>query len=542
MPITNRFYEKVDKGGTNIMQQTTFQSLLFKGLKRFGDLPAVTLLPAEKTITYKELLEDTERITQYLLQLGVGRGTHVATIIPNSLESVIFGLALQQCGATSVPLGEKLGNSEVELILQESKPKVVIMGTQPHVETIHQYLIGTKDSNVRVIGLPGFDVDYPDEFELFQWPEKGTNLEYPVALPEDISVLSYTGGTTGTPKGVMHTQEGLGAAILSAAIEDPLDDREKLLLSTPLVHSAGSLLWRSLISGVHAYVMPSFHPVHFLQAIKEYKITTTFMVPTMLYRLLDVTKKVDYDVSSMRNIYYGASPISQERLKEAFEVFGPIMRQQYGMTECNIVITRLSKGAHYWAYHNNPEVLKSCGKPCLLTEIRIVDENGNDAGPNELGEIVVKSPAMMAGYYLKPELTEAAIRDGWFYTGDIGMLDENGYMYIKDRKKDMIISGGMNVYSSEVERVVNQHPAVALSACIGVPDSDWGEAVCIVVTLREGAECSEEEIIRFCKERTSKYMVPKTVYFQETLPLTPIGKVDKKELKKTYIEGLRTVK
>ncbi|MDV2685588.1 AMP-binding protein [Alkalihalophilus lindianensis] len=524
-------------------QKKTFQSLLTKGLKRFGDLPALTLLPAETTFTYHELLEKTERISKYLLRLGVGRGTHVATIIPNSLEGVVFGLAVQQCGATIVPLGEKLGNREVKFILHESKPKVLIMATQQHVATTLQYVEEENNSDVRIIGLPGFGIEYPERFEIFDWSEETTDpaVECQVALEDDIAILSYTGGTTGTPKGVMHTQKGLWAAVLSAAIEDPLDDREKLLLSTPLVHSAGSLLWRSLMSGVHVYVMPTFHPVSFMQTIKAYKITTTFMVPTMLYRLLGVTKKMEYDVSSMRNIYYGASPISQERLKEAFEVFGPIMRQQYGMTECNIVISRLSKSAHYWAYHNKPEVLKSCGKPCLLTEIRMVDKEGNDVKPFELGEIIVKSPAMMIGYYQKPELTEETIRDGWLHTGDIGMFDESGYIYIKDRKKDMIISGGMNVYSSEVERVVNQHPAVSLSACIGVSDPDWGESVCVVVTIKEGARCSEEDIIAFCKQNTSKYMVPKNVYFRESLPLTPIGKVDKKELKKMYVEGLLSV-
>ncbi|WP_378936579.1 class I adenylate-forming enzyme family protein [Metabacillus herbersteinensis] len=520
----------------------TFQSLLHKGLKRFGELPAITLLPNEKTLTYKELIEKAERISSYLIQLGIGRGTHVATLIPNSLESVIFSLAIQQCGATTVPMGEKLGTREVDLILKESKPKVVIMATQPHVATILDYLEDSKDPQVQIIGLPGFCVNYPDTFKLFEWPEETVDVDLPIASTEDLALLAYTGGTTGTPKGVMHSQKGLAAGLISAAIEDPLDDRDRLLLSTPLVHSAGSLLWRSLVSGVHVYIMPSFHPVHFIQAIKEYKITTTFLVPTMLYRLIDLTKKMDYDVSSMRNIYYGASPISQERLREAFEVFGPIMRQQYGMTECNIVINRFSKSAHLWAYHNNPEALKSCGKPCLLTEVRLIDEEGNEVKPLELGEIIVKSPAMMEGYYQRPELTRETIRDGWLYTGDIGMKDESGYIYIKDRKKDMIISGGMNVYSSEVERVVNRHPAVSLSACIGVPHPDWGEAVCVVVTLREGFNCTDEEVIHFCKERTSKYMVPKFIYFQDTFPLTPLGKVDKKELKKLYVQGITTIK
>jgi fatty-acyl-CoA synthase len=185
--------------------------------------------------------------------------------------------------------------------------------------------------------------------------------------------------------------------------------------------------------------------------------------------------------------------------------------------------------------------LKSCGKPCLLTEVRTIDDKGNDVSPFELGEIIVKSPALMVGYYQRPELTRESIRDGWFHTGDIGMLDDKGYLYILDRKKDMIISGGMNVYSSEVERVVNQHPAVALSACIGVSDPGWGEAVCVVVVHKEGSSCTEEEIIEFCKQNTSKYMVPKIVYFRDNLPLTPIGKVDKKELKKMYGQGLRTI-
>jgi fatty-acyl-CoA synthase len=516
------------------MQQKTFQSLLRKGLKRFGNLPAITLLSTEETMTYKELIEKSQYISHYLLRLGVGRGSHVAILIPNSLESVLFSLAIQQCGATLIPLGDKLGIREVDFILKESKPKVVIMATNDHVATILEYLEESHEPHVRIIGLPGFGVQYPDKFEQFQWTEEKKEIDLPMALAEDIAFLSYTGGTTGTPKGVMHSQEGMRAAMLSAAIEDPLDDRDRLLLSTPLVHAAGSLLWRALLSGVHVYFMRSFDAEKVLEAIKEYRITTTFMVPTMLYRLLDQTKKMDFDVSSMRNIYYGASPISPKRLKEAFEVFGPIMRQQYGMTECNIVISRLSKSAHVWAYHNNSDVLKSCGTPCLLTEVRLIDDNGIDVKPLELGEIIVKSPAMMVGYYQRPELTQETIRDGWLYSGDIGMWDERGYLYILDRKKDMIISGGMNVYSSEVERVVNQHPAVALSACIGVPHPDWGEAVCVIVTQREGFSCTEEEIIRFCKQNTSKYMVPKYVYFLDSLPLTPIGKVDKKELKKRY--------
>ncbi|KWU58995.1 hypothetical protein AWW70_19380 [Bacillus mycoides] len=516
------------------MEQMTFQSLLLKGIERFDELPAITLLPAEETLTYKELLEKSRCIAEYLLYLGVEKGTHVATLIPNSLENVLFNVAIAQCGATLIPLGEKLGVREVDYILNEAKPQLVIMATNPHIQTVLEYLEGAEDGSVRIIGLPGFDIHYPERFEVFRRPKQSVCLDLPTVLPDDIALLSYTGGTTGTPKGVMHSQKGLGAAMISACIEDPLDDQDRVLLSTPLVHSAGSLLWRSLISGVHVYIMHGFQAEQIMNAIKDYRITTTFMVPTMLYRLLDLTKKSSYNVSSLRNIYYGASPISQERLKEAFEVFGPVIRQQYGMTECNIVISRFSKSAHMWAFHNGLEVLKSCGKPCLMTEVRIIDDHGNDVKPLENGEIIIKSPAMMAGYYQRPELTKKVIRDGWFYTGDIGKWDESGFLYIVDRKKDMIISGGMNVYSAEVERVVNQHPVVSLCACIGIPHPDWGEAVCVIVSKKNGASCTEEEIINFCRQNTSKYMVPKLVYFRDTFPLTTIGKIDKKELKKIY--------
>ncbi|MHA2888361.1 class I adenylate-forming enzyme family protein [Bacillus cereus] len=520
------------------MQQMTFQSLLLKGMERFDELPAITLLPTEQTLTYKELLEKSRCIAEYLFYLGVGRGTHVATLIPNSVENVLFNIAISQCGATLIPLGEKLGVREVDYILKESKPKFVIMATNPHINTVLEYLEETEDEPVHVIGLPEFDIHYPEKFEVFCWPKQSPVLDLPTAFPEDIALLSYTGGTTGTPKGVMHSQKGLRAAMISASIEDPLDDQDKVLLTTPLVHSAGSLLWRSLISGVHVHITYGFQAEYIMEAIEEYRITTTFMVPTMLYRLLELAKKSNYDTSSLRNIYYGSSPISQERLKEAFNVFGPVIRQQYGMTECNIVISRLAKSTHMWAFHNKLEVLKSCGKPCLMTEVRIVDEFGNDVNPLENGEIIIKSQAMMEGYFQRPELTKEVIRDGWFYTGDIGCWDENGFLYIVDRKKDMIISGGMNVYSAEVERVANQHPATSLCACIGIPHPDWGEAVCLIISKKEGANCTEKDIIEFCKQSISKYMVPKEVYFRDTFPLTIIEKIDKKKLKEIYSQRI----
>lgn len=519
------------------MDDLTYQAFLFNRLNKFDYQPALTCVETNETITYKELRDKVEAAASQLIRLGVTIGTHVAILTPNSIEQVIYKLGVSCCGGTLIPLNDKLGVREVEYILRDAQPKVVIMATQKHVAPVLDYLKEADENSITVIGLPGFDIEYPEEFYSFGWNDIKENLEFPVASPDDIATIAYTGGTTGTPKGVMHSQQGMRDSIITSCMEYPYDDQDRILFCTPLIHSAGVLLQRSLVSGCHVYIMRSFDPALFLQTVQEARITSTFIVPTIIYRLIDEAKKKSYDVSSLRNINYGSSPISIERLKEAFQIFGPILRQQYGMTECSILIARLTKSDHLWAYENNPEVLKSCGKPCMLTQIRLIDNNGNDVELLQPGEIVVKTPSVSVGYYKRPDLTQEAFREGWFYTGDIGKLDEYGFLHIIERKKDMIISGGLNVYSAEVERIINQHPAVAMSACIGIPHADWGEAVCIFAVLREGETCSKEELIQFCKEQTSVYMVPKEIYFETSLPLTPVGKIDKKELKKSFWEG-----
>ena len=521
-----------------IVSIETIQGYMNKALRRFEEHPAVTFLPTNETLTYRELRKEVDKIASYLVNLGVKKGSHVAYLIPNSMDFVLFSQAVARAGATSIPMGVKLGIREVDFILNHAEPDFVIMATEMHIETVLKYVNDKKEQqqSVKVIGLEGFHLQYPEEFITVNRQEidKVENVApFPDVSPDDISAISYTGGTTGMPKGVMHSQRGKAAALIASFIEFPMDDRDKVLLTTPLQHSAGSLMLRALAGGAHVYI-DTFKPDTFLKTVQEKKITVTFTVPTIIYRIIDTAKKMKFDVSSLRSIHYGSSPISSERLKEAMELFGPVFVQQYGATEANVLITRMHKFDHVRALETGAKFLQSCGKPCLMTQIRTVDDNGQDVQPNEKGEIILKSPYLMEGYYKRPDLTVEAIKDGWFHTGDIGQFDDEGFLYIVDRKKDMIISGGMNVYSVEVEKVVNLHPAVKMSACIGVPDPDWGELVTVFVVLRDGVKCSEEEIIEFCKERTSSYMVPKKVHFKENLPLTQVGKIDKKELKKDF--------
>lgn len=519
------------------MNTLTFQDFLFNNINKYDHQPALTCVETRETITYRQLRNKVEAAANQLIRIGIKVGTHVAIVIPNSIENVVYNLAVSRCGATVIPLNDKLGIREVEFILRDSEPQVIIMATQKHVNSVLDYQKERDKKSVTVIGLPGFGIDYPDEIQLIHLDDKTGSMAFPAAEMDDLAAISYTGGTTGTPKGVMHSQRGFGASLMASCMEYPYDDQDKVLFCTPLIHSAGVLLQRSLVSGCHVYIMKAFHPEVFLQTVQEARVTSTFIVPTIIYRLIDEAKTKSYDVSSLRNINYGSSPISAARLKEAFEIFGPIFRQQYGMTECSILISRLTKSDHLWAYKNDPEVLKSCGKPCMMTQIRLIDENGDDVEGQTPGEIAVKIPSLSVGYYKRPDLTVEAYRDGWFFTGDIGKLDDHGYLHIVERKKDMIISGGFNVYPAEVERIVNQHPAAAMSACIGIPHHDWGEAVCIFVVLRKGETCTKQELIEFCKGRTSDYMVPKEVYFKTDLPLTTVGKIDKKELRKPFWEG-----
>ena len=518
------------------MKNLTFQSLLFKGMGRFGEQPAITFVQTGETLTYKELYGKIDAVAVYLCRLGLGPGEKIVVLLPNSIEYVLFSLGAARCGATLTSLNEMSGAREVEFALDDLNPKVVVVGTKSQVQPVYQY---AKNCNQKtsVIGVSGFEVDFPEEFTLFKWEDADVVSSLPSTDPDDIAMIIYTGGTTGNPKGIMHSQYGMAMNLIANCAENPFDDQDRVLLCTPLQHAAGLMLWRSLSGGSHVYISRTFDPEEFFKLVKEKGITSAQMVPTVIYRLIDLAKKKDCDVRSIRNINYGASPISPERLKEAFELFGPVMKQGYGVSECPNLITRLTKSDHVWAYNNSPNVLKSCGKPYMLVQVRLVDEKGNDVPTGQRGEITVKSPYLMVGYYKQPALTQEVLRDGWLHTGDIGEFDDFGFLHIVERKKDMIISGGMNVYSIEVENVVNQHPAIAISACIGIPHSDWGEAVCVFVTLKKGHSCTEEELISFCKQRTSKYMVPKEVKFLEAIPLTNIGKIDKKVLRKAFWEG-----
>jgi acyl-CoA synthetase (AMP-forming)/AMP-acid ligase II len=356
---------------------------------------------------------------------------------------------------------------------------------------------------------------------------------------DDPYLIFYTSGTTGAPRGSLYTHirklESTRIKVLEMGAKP--DDRHIMVL--PFFHIGGdSHVWPFFLVGGCNVIVPNrtFDPVSVLQVIQDERATDIQIVPTQLNAMLSRQDLKDYDLTSLNRIYYAASPMPVELLRKGLEIFGPIFSQGYGQTESGPQIASLPRRAHQVLDKplEEQKVLRSCGQPSLGVHVRIVDENNTDVEPGVVGEIIAQSNSIMVEYWHRPEETRETIVDGWLHTGDLGYYDENGFIYIVDRKKDMIVTGGENVYSREVEDVLYKHPAIAEAAVIGIPDPVWVERVHAVVALRADATASENEIIAFCKEHVASYKSPKSVEFLESLPKNPQGKIVKKEIRAKY--------
>jgi len=355
-------------------------------------------------------------------------------------------------------------------------------------------------------------------------------------------MLSSTGGTTGMPKGVMNTHRSMQTFCAHFMIACPYgaEDKPVNLAAAPMTHTAGLLSLPVTSRGGTVVVVTKPDPAILLAAIPKYRVTEFFLPPTVIYRLLDIPdlgKKVDF--SSLKYFLYGAAPMSVEKLKQALEVIGPCMMGGYGQTEAPAAIAYLMPSAHFVdGKIASDDRLSSVGPPNPLISVEIMNEANQIVSQGETGEICVRGDLVMKGYYKAPEKTAETIINGWLHTGDVGHIDTEGYLHITDRKKDMIISGGFNVYPSEVEQVIWSHPAVQDCAVIGVPDEKWGEAVKAVVELNPGQSASADELIALCKEKLGSVKAPKSVDFVATLPRSPVGKVLKKDLRQQYWQGI----
>lgn len=514
----------------------TLRSVFEKSLRKHADRVAVRF--EDEALTYAELDARANAVAHALAERGINQNDRVALMLTNRVEFLIADLAIIKAGAAKLPLNDRLTATEFEYMLNDSRAGTVICGPE-FVETVDN-LQPSLDHVETIISVSG-DGALPSNFERFA--DLNGEVSDPPAVspaPSDLVGHYYTGGTTGKPKGVLHTHENMTMNAFSHIMELGITEDETMLLMTPLPHSAGAFLWAGLLSGATVIVRDGFDTEVAVSTIEKEEVTWTFMVPTMIYRLLDMPDLDEYNVSTVTTLVYGAAPMTPARLREGIDVFGPVFLQFYGQTEVPNLITTFGKQEHQMAVEQDLENrLSSAGQPCLMADVKIVDPETGDVQPSgEEGEILATAPYVMTKYFERPEATtETLTNDGWIHTGDIGQIDEDGYLYLLDRASNMIITGGMNVYSTEVEEALVEHPDINQVAVIGVPHDDWGEAVKAIVVPSEQSESLaslKESILSFADDQLADYKEPKSVDIVEEIPETPYGKMDKKALREQY--------
>ncbi len=500
----------------DVLKAPTSAQLLLASLQRHAGRPAITV--ARRSWTYAEIDALSDRLAVYLAGLGVGPGVAVAVHLRNSCEYVVSEFAILKLAAIRVPLNEQMGVPELCYCLAHSGAQILI--TQADLPRANN--LEAQPFMIVVGAAP----DQPPNEGHAHWSDvlaEKAAFEPLTADAEDTAIIAYTGGTTGRPKGVRHTYGRMAWNLFAHINCLEIRAEEVMLLTTPLPHSSGYHMVAAFLQGAHVVIESRFDPQRFFELCRDFGVSWTMMVPTMLYRLLDHPAAGSPDHHSLRTIVYGAAPINRVRLEEGLTKFGKVFLQIYGQTECPNLITTLSKDDH-----TNPALLASCGRAVPLVELRLrPDESG-------AGEVEVRSPYLLTEYFNDPVATQEALYEGWLRTGDLARL-EDGYLFLVDRAKDMIISGGMNVYSTEVESVLREHPSVREAAVVGIPHPDWGEAVTAVVIAAEGS--SPEEIRQFAKARLSAYKAPKRVHFIAEMPLTQYGKIDKRRIREFMIEA-----
>ena len=515
----------------------TLNDLFDKAFDQYADRTLAKFPESDTTLTYVEMDDHAERVARGLRSLGIENEDRIGIYMANVWQNPIANVGLIRAGGSLVLMNHMLGADDIEYLLRDSDARAIFVG-EPFVDDIDaikddlpelEFLITTAD-----------EAALPDDnwytFEQLQARGEGYDADWPAPAADDRAMQPYTSGTTGDPKGLKHTHHNFVRNLYAHLIEVHVRPGEQLLLVTSLAHSACVFFWTALIRGGTCVVTDGFDPEQALSLVEDEEITWTFMVPTVIYNTLDHPALEETDTSSIDTLVYGAAPMTPERLREGMDAFGDVFIQFYGQAEVPNLITTLQKADH--DPENRPELLSSCGQPTVMSEVKIVDiEDGTEiTEPDEAGEILARAPYQMEGYYELPEKTAETIEDGWVHTGDVGKFDEDGYVYLLDRTNDVIISGGLNVYTTEVEEVLQEHDAVSQVAVIGVPDDKWGERVHAVIVPYEDATVSEDDLIDFASDQLADYRKPKTVEFREELPLTPFGKIDKKALREPYWE------
>jgi acyl-CoA synthetase (AMP-forming)/AMP-acid ligase II len=498
---------------------------LDKGASLGGDAPCLTI--GGVSTSYAEVRQRSHTIAGALQDSGIGPGDRVAVLSANDPLALTCVFGISRAGAVWCPVNPRNEAAENRELLDLFGCRCLFFQAKfaPLVERIR----GDLPALTTLVCLDG-EVDGALTFS--SWLAQHGREPDPVVLPDDLCMLAGTGGTTGRPKGVRLTGHNMETATALTLMSYPFGDRPRYLALAPLTHSAGVLTFPIMALGGETVVMPAPDLGEFLRLIEQHRITHAFLPPTVIYGLLDHPALDSTDLSSLRCLWYGAAPMSPVRLTEALQRIGPVMGQLFGQTEAPNMIATLAPADHFLPDGSIATArLSSAGKPTPLTQVAIMSPDGALLPHGTRGEIVVRGPLVMAGYHENPAATAEVSAHGWHHTGDIGYLDEDNYLFIVDRAKDMIITGGFNVYSAEVEKALQAHPAVQDSAVVGLPDDKWGERVTAVVQLRVSGHADADTLIAFVKERLGGVKAPKQVEIWPDLPRSKVGKVLKAEIR-----------
>jgi acyl-CoA synthetase (AMP-forming)/AMP-acid ligase II len=483
--------------------------------------------------TYAETQAMSHRISNALQAAGVAPGTKVAVLSGNGARAFECVIGLLRAGCVWVPVNARNTVEESVYALENTDTEALFYG-RAFRDTVRR-LLELCPRITRAICIEQSDPPRPSLEELTH-AHSDHAPEVRAAL-DDVVTLFSSGGTTGHPKGVMMTH--LAWMTWIAASQRLLwHDHARQLVVAPMTHAAGGVTLMMSAMGASNFILPGFDPVRVMSAIEQHRITHLFLPPTAVHRLLAHPDVRRYDYSSLRYFNYASAPMALEKIKEAMEVFGPVMMTGFGQTELGPNVTFFSPEDHRKVLESGDhQRLVSCGRPTLFARVEVMADDGTLLPPERHGEIVVRTTAVMKGYYKNPEETARASTHGWHHTGDIGFKDREGWVFLVDRKRDMLISGGFNIFPSEIEKAIVAHPAVQDCAVVGVPDADWGEAVKAVVELKAGASADAAELVAFCRARLASYKVPKSVEIWPELPRSAAGKILRRKVREPFWQG-----
>jgi acyl-CoA synthetase (AMP-forming)/AMP-acid ligase II len=480
----------------------------------------VAVYTPDRRVTFGELASQVMSLAAYLKAEDPRPQTRVCVGCKNSIEHLVAILAVIAAGKVWVALNPRNGDPELQRMVEYIEPSALLLD---------------EAMAVRVAGhkLPVYMLDGPAGDTVFRRAGNQEARFTRTYLPLDATTaIKFTGGTSGVPKGVMQPYRGWNANIVSQRHAYGFTAKDRYLVNAPLTHGASTYILPILGAG-GAFVFPEdTKPAALLRAIAEHEVTTFFSPPTMVAMLVDAARSENVATPSLRNIIYGGAPMRPARIREAQEAFGPVIAATYGQTEAPQIITQLSAQELM-----REENLASAGRPSLMTDVGIMDTAGNLLPAGQQGEIVARGDLVMTGYFNMPDKTAETIVDGWLHTGDLGVFDERGYLFLRDRLREVIITGGFNVYPSDVETVISQHPAVAECAVIGIPDDHWGEAVHAAVEAKPGFDVRPEEVIAFVKGQLGSVKTPKSVHVFSSMPKSAVGKILKTALRDQILAG-----